>query len=180
MKAKYSNLQSFLTVLFGHMFANITTFVTFVFRWFPVCSAYLKTCRLTMVRVGLTTTDPQPKTCIALLGELKVINAYFSNYTLRENSHVQIQYFGFNSTLLVMSLMVITLLVISLLVITLLVITLLVISLLVITLLVISLLVITLLVISLLVISLGFISLGYNSLGYISLGYISWLYISWL
>ncbi|XP_052784128.1 uncharacterized protein LOC128219957 [Mya arenaria] len=42
-------------------------------RWFPVYSLYLKFCQLTKVKVGLTTTDPQPKKCIALLGELKII-----------------------------------------------------------------------------------------------------------
>lgn len=42
-------------------------------KWFPVYSLYLKFCKLKQVKVCLTTTDPQPKTCIALLGELKII-----------------------------------------------------------------------------------------------------------
>ncbi|KAL4240037.1 hypothetical protein ACF0H5_000832 [Mactra antiquata] len=42
-------------------------------RWFPVYSLYLKFCKLKLVKVGLTTTDPQPKTCIALLGDLKIL-----------------------------------------------------------------------------------------------------------
>ncbi|XP_052263181.1 cytosolic endo-beta-N-acetylglucosaminidase-like isoform X2 [Dreissena polymorpha] len=43
-------------------------------RWFPVHSLYLKFCRLTSVKVGMTTTDPQPKKCIALLGDFKLIS----------------------------------------------------------------------------------------------------------